>query len=232
MIKTLIVDDETISADLIKFYLTKSGLVEVVGVVHNGVEAIKFLNKEPIDLIFLDIEMPEMDGVELLKSMANPPLVILVSSRIEYGPTAFDFDVVDYLVKPVEYLRFLKAVNKAADILKSDSEFTLNNISDNSIFVRTNNKTIRLPYDEILYIEALADYVVFCTSDKKHIVHSTMKALEQKLPQGIFIRTHRSYFVNLSKIEAIEDSAILINKSFIPISSSYKDSLVKKLNFL
>jgi DNA-binding LytR/AlgR family response regulator len=137
--------------------------------------------------------------------------------------------VVDYLVKPVEYTRFQKAVNKVLDFQKSKKDAG-DGVS--SIYVRSNNKSIRLAYDEILYVEALADYVVFVTSEKKHIVHSTMKALETKLPIDLFIRTHRSYFINISKIEAIEDNNILINKSYVPVSSSYKEALAKKLNFL
>ncbi|MFN0050158.1 MAG: LytR/AlgR family response regulator transcription factor [Cytophagales bacterium] len=229
MLKTLIVDDEIISSDLIKFYANRTGVLEIAGVVRNGIEATKFLGENEIELIFLDIEMPEMDGVELLKSMINPPMVILVTSRIEHGPTAFEHDVVDYLVKPVEYTRFQKAVNKVFEYQKSQKDAG-DGVS--SIYVRSNNKSIRLAYEEILYIEALADYVVFVTSEKKHIVHSTMKALESKLPIDIFIRTHRSYFINISKIEAIEDNNILINKSYVPVSSSYKEALSKKLNFL
>lgn len=229
MLKTLIVDDEIISSDLIKFYSNRTGLLEITGIVRNGIEATKFLGENELDLIFLDIEMPEMDGVELLKSMINPPLIILVSSRTEHGPTAFEHDVVDYLVKPVEYTRFQKAVNKALEFQKARKE---SGEGVTSIYVRSNNKSIRLSYSEILYIEALADYVVFVTPEKKHIVHSTMKALESKLPVDIFIRTHRSYFVNLAKIESIEDNNILINKSFVPVSSSYKEALTKKLNFL
>lgn len=229
MLKTLIVDDEVISSDLIKFYSNKTGLLDITGVVRNGVEATQYLSENEVDLIFLDIEMPEMDGVELLKSMINPPLVILVTSRIEHGPTAFEYDVVDYLVKPVEYIRFQKAVNKAVDEHKKKKE---SGEGVTSIYVRSNNKSIRLTYDEILYIEALADYVVFVTAEKKHIVHSTMKSLETKLPPEMFIRTHRSYFINITKIEAIEDNNILINKSFVPVSTSYKEALTKRLNFL
>lgn len=229
MLKTLIVDDEVISSDLIKFYSTKTGQIEISGIVRNGLEASKFLSENTVDLIFLDIEMPEMNGLELLKSMIDPPLVILITSRIEHGPTAFEYNVTDYLVKPVEYSRFQKSVNKALEEQKIRKEY----VNDNqAIYVRSNNKSIRLALDDILYIEALADYVVFVTSDKKHIVHSTMKALESKLSKDIFIRTHRSYFVNVTKIEAIEDNNILINKNYVPVSSSYKDLLAQKLNFL
>ncbi len=229
MLRTLIVDDEVISSDLIKFYSNKTGLLEIVGIVRNGIEATKFLGENEVDLIFLDIEMPEMDGLELLRTMVNSPMVILVTSRIEHGPAAFEYDVIDYLVKPVEYTRFQKSVNKAFEDHKSKKDA---GEGITSIYVRSNNKSVRLSYSEILYIEALADYVVFVTAEKKHIVHSTMKALETKLPAEIFIRTHRSYFVNISKIEAIEDNNILINKSYVPVSTSYKEALTKKLNFL
>jgi len=229
MLKVLIVDDEVISSDLIKFYSNKTGLLDIVGTVKNGIQATQFLSENEVDLLFLDIEMPEMNGLELLRSMINPPMVILVTSRIEHGPTAYEYDVIDYLVKPVEYTRFQKSVNKALEEYKSKKEA---GEGVTSIYVRSNNKSVRLAYSEILYIEALADYVVFVTLDKKHIVHSTMKALETKLPVDIFMRTHRSYFVNVSKIEAIEDNNILINKSYVPVSTSYKDSLTKKLNFL
>lgn len=229
MLRALIVDDENISIDLIKYFCQKSGVIEVAGLAKDGVEASKFLDKNDVDLIFLDIEMPEMDGVELLKSLINPPMVIIVTSRTEHGSFAFEYDVIDYLVKPVEYARFMRAINKA---IEEGRTRKLAYEDKNAIYVRSSNKIVRLQYSEILYIEALADYVMFCTEDKKHIVHATMKSLERKLPADIFKRTHRSYFVNISKIETIEDNNIVIQKNQIPVSTSYKEALLRTLNFL
>jgi DNA-binding LytR/AlgR family response regulator len=229
MLKALVVDDEQVSIDLIKFYCTKSQEIDVIMTLKNGLDAKKFLANYTVDVLFLDINIPGMDGMELLKSMLHPPMVVLFTSDPNHGIEAFEYNVTDYLVKPVEYPRFQKAVSKLLDEQRLRRDLIYDK---KSIYVRSNNKSIRLSVDDILYVEALADYVVFNTSDKKFIVHSTMKALEGKLPIEVFARVHRSYFVNMSKIESIEDGNIVIQKNLIPISASYKDLLNKKLNFI
>ncbi|TAG55018.1 MAG: DNA-binding response regulator [Cytophagales bacterium] len=229
MFKTIIVEDDLISAELIKHFALRTDFLEVVAIFNNGEEALKYLLSNEVDIALLDVNLPGMNGVDIIKSLNIVPQIILITADINYGPQAFEFNVVDYLLKPVEYTRFFKAINKAVERIGEKETVSY---EQNNIFIKANNRLVNLQYSDILYVEALSDYVTFCTKEKKYIVHSTMKDLESKLPNSKFIRVHRSFIVNLSKIETIEDSCIVINKQTIAIGVTYKDALLNKLNFL
>ncbi len=229
MYKVIIVEDEAISAELIKQYVLKTDFLETVAMFNNGQDAAKYLSTNEVDIALLDVNLPGMSGVEILKSLTTLPQTIFITADINQGPLAYDYDVVDYLLKPTEYTRFLKAINKAIDRIGEKTSVTYD---QENIFIKSNNRLVNLQFNDILYIEALSDYVTFCTKEKKYIVHSTMKDLETKLPNNRFVRVHRSFIVNVSKIETIEDSCILINKQTIAIGVTYKDALLHKLNFL
>ncbi|TAF74554.1 MAG: DNA-binding response regulator [Bacteroidetes bacterium] len=229
MYKVLIVEDDKISGELLKQYCFKTGFLEVVTVIEDGMEAVQFLSENSIDILFLDVNLPNLSGLEIMKSLNTLPQIILCTSDINYGPQAFEYNAVDYIVKPTEYPRFLKAVNKAVENLNEKSTIT---IEHGNLFIKSNGRLVNLNFDDILYIEALSDYVTFCTKEKKYIVHSTMKDLETKLPSAKFIRVHRSFIVNIDKIELIEDSCIIINKTTITIGLTYKDILIQRLNVL
>lgn len=229
MYKVLIVEDEVISAELLKQFCLKTGFLDVVAVIGDGMEAVQFLGKNTVDILFLDVNLPNLNGVDIMKSFAILPQIILCTSDTNYGPEAFEFNVADYLVKPAEYTRFLRAVNKSIENLADKQDFTVNL---GKIFIKSNGRLINLGFDEILYVEALSDYVTFCTKEKKYIVHSTMKDLETKLPSAKFLRVHRSFIVNIDKIEVIEDACITINKTSITIGMTYKDVLIQRLNLL
>lgn len=231
----LIVDDEEMSRNMVKHFVEQTEFLNLVGVCESAIEASNVINKNKIDIIFLDVEMPEMSGYELIDSFVdNPPQVILVTAKREHAAEAFDHDVTDYLVKPLTYSRFLKAVSRAQDKLRV-ANFT-NNIGPSRIpgelYVRSESKIVKINYSEILYVEALADYIMIFTKDNKHIVHSTMKGFQSRLPQERFIRVHRSYIINLEKVDSIENLFVIINKKHIPIGASYKDEFMKRLNLL
>ncbi|GAB4335791.1 MAG: LytTR family DNA-binding domain-containing protein [Flammeovirgaceae bacterium] len=197
----------------------------------NAIFAIEMLKNNPIDVIFLDIQMPDMSGIDLVKALDSLPQVVLVSTKHEFGIEAYDYNLTDYLKKPVEYSRFLKAIEK---VEKNLSNNILETKGGSNIYVKTDNKIVRIKLDEILFVEALSDYMIIHTDSKKFVIHSTMKSLERRLPAKDFMRVHRSYIVNLSKIESIEDTTIFVNhkQMQIPVGASYKNDFLARLNML
>ncbi|WP_020529001.1 LytR/AlgR family response regulator transcription factor [Flexithrix dorotheae] len=228
--KCIVVDDEETSRMVIKEYIERTEDLEFVGEFENALDAFKFLKKEKIDIAFLDIEMPKMSGIELVESLENKPQVIMVTTREDYAVKAYELAIADYLVKPVKYPRFLLAVQK---VEKNFTQPVLETQNEEDIYVKADSKIVRIKLKDILFVEALSDYVIFNTEHKKYIVHSTMKGIANRLSSGDFIRVHRSYIVNISKIETIEDmSNIIMPNKVIPIGASYKSEFLKKLNFL
>jgi two-component system LytT family response regulator len=228
----LIIDDDELSRNGIKHLASQIDYLNVIGTASNAIEGLSILNKKKVDLLFLDIEMPEMSGLELLKSLKKPPLTILASSKKEYALEAFEYNVVDYILKPVAITRFVQAVTKAKEIFDTSSKQTVDLSSNEHVFIKSNSMLHRINIKEILWIEALGDYVTINTSEKKHIVHSTLKAIESKLPPEKFIRAHRSFIVFIDAIENIDDTCIVMGTKLIPIGAIYKENLIKKLNFL
>jgi DNA-binding LytR/AlgR family response regulator len=225
----LIVDDEEMSRNMVKHFVEQTESLNLMGICADGVEASVILNKTDIDLIFLDVEMPGMSGYELIKSLSNPPEIILITAKKDHAAEAFEYRVTDYLVKPITYPRFLQAISR----VKENLEGLENNKSKSTeLYVRTDSKIVKVSFSDVTYIEALADYIMIFTNNNKYIVHSTMKGFQSRLPSDQFVRVHRSYIVNKEKIESIENLFIVINKKFIPIGASYKDDFMKKLNLL
>ncbi len=226
----IVVDDEEFSRNVIKHFINKTDGLNLLSECENAAEAFKALKSDEIDIVFLDVEMPDMTGIELMKALDDMPQIILVTSRPNYAVEAFEYSVTDFLVKPVNYARFLKAVSKAETNLKA-SNVTIEN-KTNEVFVKADSKIIKLKLSDIIYIEALSDYVIINTATRKYIIHSTMKGLEKKLPDSDFIRVHRSYIVNFAKIDQIEDLNVIVPGKTIPIGASYKNTFMKKLNLL
>jgi DNA-binding LytR/AlgR family response regulator len=163
----------------------------------------------------------------LVKSLNVKPHVVIISSRTDYAVEAFEYSIADYLVKPITYARFLKAVER----VREPQDLAVSG-SSSDLFIKTDSKIVKVSLKDLLYVEALADYVILHTNNARYIVHSTMKAIEKKLSEASFIRIHRSFIVNTEKIESIEDLSVVINKKFIPIGASYKDGFLKRLNIL
>lgn len=225
----MIVDDDQVSRSIIRHYIEKTKNLALQYECSSGIEAANLLKEGDIDIIYLDIEMPEMSGMDLIKTLKRDYEIILITSAKEYAVEAFEKSVTDYMVKPIDYARFLMATEKA---LKNIEHIQKQNEQYKDIYVRSDSKFIRIELSKLLMVEALADYVVFFTENKKHIVHYTMKGIELKLPKSYFARVHRSYIVNMTKIEGLEDNAILINGKPVPIGASYKDEFFQRLNFL
>jgi len=226
----IIIEDDPLSIRIIEEFVNKTDELDLLA----AVDAINYFQKDnDVDLIFLDIELPEMDGMEFLASLSNPPQIIIVSSKDKYAIDAFDHEVTDYLVKPITYARFYKAIQRVRKRLQKDK---LDRIGKEEIFIKKNSMLVRLKYEDILWVEALENYVIFNTFNEKYTIHFTMKAIEQKLPQNKFTRVHRSYIVNTSCIDVIEDNSVLIKvhdgSKTIPIGKSYKDKLMGDINLM
>jgi len=223
------VDDSEIQLVLLKNYIKKTDYLELKETFNNPVEAYHYLSKNAVDILLLDIDMPNLSGLDLLKMLQNPPRTILITSKSEFALEAFELDVVDYIVKPPEYPRFLKAINKAIQQIdkKGDTKE-----KKSEIFIKTNGKLIRLDVENIVYFEAMSDYVLVHTEDKRsYIVYSTLKQFEDKMnAYSNFYRIHRSYLINLHKITSIENGQVLIAEKHLPIGNTYKEEFLNKIN--
>lgn len=228
----IIIDDDLMSRKIIEEFITRTDQLRLLASYENAVDAINaFGGDEDIDLIFLDIEMPEMSGIDFLETLTNPPQIIIISSKDKYALEAFNYDVTDYLLKPISYSRFFKSINKANVRFRNKVDS-----KENEIFIKKNAALVRLKYEDILWVEALENYVIFNTFNEKYTIHFTMKAVENKLPSSKFTRVHRSFIVNTSRINVIEDNSIIIKvhdgSKSIPIGKSYKDNLLKDINLI
>lgn len=228
----MIVDDDEMSRLLMTKFIEQTDFLNLSHVCDNAIEASNTLIGEKnndIDLVFLDIEMPEMTGLQLTKSLNNLYPIIFITSSKGYAIEAFEDNVLDYLVKPFEYSRFLKASLKAKEQREQELKYAE---KENHIFVKSDSRFVRIPYQDLFFVEALADYVIFNTVKGKFIVHHTMKGIEKKLPMSIFSRVHRSFIVNRNKINQIEDFNISIADKMIPVGASYKEQFLSKINQL
>lgn len=230
----IVIDDDKLSRRIVEEFINKTDFLNHVDSFDNAVDAISlFKSGNEVNLIFLDVEMPVMTGIEFLKTLKNPPQIIIISSKDQYAIQAFEYDVTDYLLKPVAYSRFFRAVDKAQSKFTKGPTVTDNK---NEIFIKKNSSLVKLKYEEILWVEALENYVIVNTFDDKFTIHFTMKSIEKKLPASKFSRVHRSYIVNTSSINLIEDNSILIpvegGTKSIPIGKSYKDKLMDDLNLM
>lgn len=230
----IIIDDDPISRQVVEEFIHKTANIELQKSYSGAVEAINDFNKgEKTDLIFLDIEMPEMSGLDFLKTLNDPPQVIIISAQETYALDAFEYSVTDYLLKPISYSRFYKAVNRALERYndKKNSEK-----HDDEIFIKKRSSLFRIKYDDILFIEALENYIKISTYHVSYTIHFTLKAIYEKLPESRFKRIHRSYIVNIHKINFIEDNNIIMHteeeEKIIPIGKSYKDKLMEDINLM
>jgi len=230
----LIVDDDTLARDVITSFVQKTQFLNLIDSVPNAIEAMNILNRENnIDLLFLDVEMPDMTGIDLISTMKNLPLVIIMSAKSKYALDAFEYDVVDYLKKPYTYARFIKAVNKANAIYKKSRA---SEIGEETFFIKSNSKLLRIKFVDILWVQAVENYVKIYTFKENFMLHLTLKSVEEKLPKQLFFRVHRSHIINLMKIEEIEDSVIFLQaekeRLQVPVARSYRTKLYERLNFL
>lgn len=230
--RVLIVDDNIIARTTLKQLASQVNDLEVVGECANASDAYNFLQQTPADLLLLDIEMPGMTGVELVKAVSpNQPLIIFTTSKKDYAVEAFELNVVDYIVKPITPVRFIQAVDKARQLLENSNE-ELKVENEEFVFIRDSNIIRRLKIDDILFAEAMGDFVKLYTTSKFFAVHTTLKSLEDRLPLDKFIRVHRSYIVALNKIDTLQDGALVINSKSVPVADSYRSALNQKMNII
>jgi DNA-binding LytR/AlgR family response regulator len=226
----LIVDDNDIARTTLAHLAKKIPNLIIKNEYSNAIEAYHHLQTNQIDLIFLDIEMPEMTGIELTKNLSGKDIIIIfTSSKKEYALEAFELNIADYLLKPFTPARFLQAIGKAQAIFDSKKE-SVQYDKDEFLFVRDANITRRLKLDDIFYAEAMGDYVKFYTKEKMFAIHGTMKAAEERLLKDNFIRVHRSYIVAIGKIDTLQDGGIIIDGKFIPVADAYRKALNTRMN--
>lgn len=230
----IIVDDDKLTCKILEGYVSKSTSLTLVGSFSDSVAARNIITeRKDIDLVFLDIEMPEMDGFDFIGSLDSPPNIIIVSSAEEYAVKAFDFNVVDYLLKPVSYGRFCKAIDKT---IRYYTRKEVSSTGDEEIFIKKGSSLVKLKLKDIIYIEALENYVTLNTRDDRFTIHFTMKAIENQLPSGVFIRVHRSYIINKSMIQTIKENSldIIIGNAMksIPVGKSFRDTLLNDINVM
>ena len=236
----IIVDDEMAARTIVAHLCEQVEDLHVIDQFPNAMQAIKFLNKNEIDLIFLDIHMPDFTGFDFIDTLKNPPKIVLTTSDRNFAIEAFEYDcIVDYLVKPITLPRFMKAMTKVQSFkapVASKAVPSATPQSDAStekeMYVNIDRRLIKIEFDKIYLIEAKGDYILIKTDDKSYTVHSTLKKIEEKLPDNLFLKVHRSYIINFKRIIDIEDNSVLIERDVVPISRSNRPELMRRLNLL
>ena len=230
----IIIDDDSAARLIVHKLCSKSTQLNVLEEFSNAIEAIKYLNSQEVDVIFLDIHMPTFSGFDFIQTLKNPPKIILTTSDKNFALEAFEYpSVVDYLVKPIAQERFDKAIKRLENVsVKVDKTSSEAADETKELYVNVDRRLVKINFSDINVIEAKGDYIRIKTNDKSHIVHSTLKKIEDKLPQELFLKVHRSYIINLSKIIDIEDNSVLIKQDIIPVSRSNRSELMKRLNLL
>lgn len=235
-----IIDDDPVNRLTLEHYISLTDSLKLVTSLTDGLEGLNYFRSgNQVDVLFLDVEMPQLNGLQLLRVLPQPPLVVLTTAHEDFAVDAFELQVTDYLVKPFDFARFSKAVQRvvqqaaalAAPAPPAVAPAPAPSITDHDLFVKVNNKMVRINFDEVLYIEALSDYVVIVTEKQKYIVYTTLKAFADRLPFENFVRVHRSYILNLRRVEAIENNVALVPGGHeVPISKSYQEVVFRKIN--
>jgi len=227
-ITCIITDDEPFARKGLQGYIEKIGFLDLKGVCEDALQLSNLLQQQPVDLLFLDIQMPHITGIEFIRALSNPPKVIFTTAFEQYALQGFELDVIDYLLKPISYERFLKAAWKARDF------FALRDVKSNNpvvpyMFAKSNGRLEKINFEEILFIEGMENYVSVYFENKKLIVHTTLKSLLEKLPAGQFIQTHKSYIVAINKVESIEGNTIHIKKHQVPVSKYLREEVLARI---
>lgn len=240
-IRCLLVDDEPLALDVLESYIARIDGLELAGRCENALQAFDVVQSQSVDLIFLDIQMPRLNGIEFLKTLQSPPKVIFTTAYRDYAIEAFELDVVDYLLKPIPFHRFLKAVSKVFTLIQNKSPQPLPiapavSAEDSqplqgqeNIIVRADKKMIKIALEDIQYIESLKDYVIIYLPNRRIVTKQKISYLEQKLPDGAFLRIHRSFLIAINKIQAFSPNHVEINNQELPIGRSHKSEVAKVL---
>jgi two-component system, LytTR family, response regulator len=233
--KCVVIDDDEQSRRILEHYISTTDFLTCVAAFGSSKQGLAYLlTHRDLDILYLDIDMPELTGIELLKALPRIPATVLTTSHTDFALTAFELQASDYLVKPFDYPRFAKSAANLTERLKAAAP-TKNGVEaleEDDVFIKVNNRMVRISTSDILHVEALNDYVLVTTDQRQYIVDTTMRAIEEKLPDDRFARIHRSFIVNLKKIEAIEDNSVIIKGKFIPISRTYQPEFYGKIKRL
>ena len=234
--KSILIDDEVIAIEILKKLCSKVKELEVVATFSNAIDAIKYLNSNQVDLIFLDIHMPDFSGFDFVKTLKNPTNVVVTTSEKDFALEAFEHDfIIDFLVKPLSKSRFIKAIQKTKiqrEVPQLKNDFSEENTLLDVLYANVNRRLIKIDIPSINLVEANGDYINVKTSKKNYVIHSTLKKIENKLPSNLFVKVHRSYLINIKKIIDIQDNSVLIEKEIIPVSRINKPELLRRLNLL
>jgi DNA-binding LytR/AlgR family response regulator len=229
-LKCVIIDDEPIARKLIQEFIGDIDFLELVGQAENPAKAIKLLSENPVDVIFLDINMPTINGIDFLKNSKNTASIIMTTAYAEYAVEAFSLDVLDYLVKPIPFERFLKACNKAKEVYDNKQRLSApSQPANDHFFIKCDNQIEKVNYADLLYAESMLNYVLLHTAARKMIVYITLKSLEEQLPESQFIKVHKSFIVNRSKVKSIEGNMINLGSEKITISQNLREKVLNEL---
>ena len=231
-IRCLLVDDEPIAQDVIESYISRIDVLEMVGKCRSAIEAFSFLQEQSIDLILLDIQMPQLTGLEFLRTLVNPPKVIITTAYREYAVDSYELDVLDYLVKPISFERFMKAIGKIAQIRVSENNVIKDSVSQDEpfIFVKEDRKLVRIYLRDIICIESQRDYVLIMTITRQIKTRHTLQFFEELLPVKQFVRIHRSFIIAISKIQSVSENRIEAGGMELMIGGNYKQAILDRLN--
>nr|WP_315224665.1 LytTR family DNA-binding domain-containing protein [uncultured Flavobacterium sp.] len=232
----IIIDDEEMARAIIEKMIENTPQLNLLQEFSNAMNAIKYLNQNEVDLIFLDIHMPDFTGFDFIQTIKNPPKIILITSDKDFAIEAFEYKcIVDYLVKPISEDRFQKAIQKVNAIPLSPTTIISKNLGEdnaNEFYINIDRRLIKIEFALVNIVEAKGDYIHIKTENKNYVVHSTLKKIEDKLPESLFLKVHRSFIINTKKIIDIEDNSVLIGKDVIPVSRANRPDLMKRLNLL
>ena len=232
----IIIDDEATARLIVNQLCSTIPDLDVIDEFSNAIDAIKFLNQQTVDVIFLDIHMPGFTGFDFVQTLRNSPKIVLTTSDTNFAIEAYEYEaIVDYLVKPITQERFDKSIKKVKNSLAQQPKITPTNSNTtvgDELYINIDRRLIKLKFDEILLIEAKGDYIDVRTEKELHRVHNTLKKIKEKLPEELFLQIHRSYIINFTKIIDIEDNSVLIDKNVVPISRSNRPELMRRLNLL
>jgi len=227
LINCLVVDDEPIARKGIMEYIRQIDYLNAVAQCKSAAEAAGLLQKHKIDLIFIDIQMPKLSGIEFVKALAEPPLIIFTTAYSEYALEGFELDVVDYLLKPISFARFFKAAEKAQSYFHARNKDV--SITRDFFFIKCNGKIEKIMMAEVIYIEAMANYVIIYTKQKKYITYLTFSGIEEQLPANLFVRIHKSYLVAISAIQTIDGNEVITSAMKLPMSKNYRNDVMSRI---
>lgn len=229
MINCLVVDDEPIARKGIVEHVRQIDFLNCLAECRNAIEATQWMQAKPVDLLFLDIQMPKLTGIDFIRNLQNPPMVIFTTAYPEYAVEGYELDILDYLLKPVSFSRFYKACVKAYDYLQLKNKYEISSPED-YFFIKSNQKIEKIKIADVLYIEGMNNYIIVHALQKKYITYLTFKGVEEQLPQHLFIRIHKSFLVSINAIKTIDGNEVILENGSLPISKTYKEEVFAKIS--